>query len=486
MQDELHSDEAEKEKMHGNMRPILETMKEKVEPEAFCEYLRDRAGLIADYGKESYIFRHKSFREYLAGRELVTKAERDTECFEQIVSRFGQDWWNEPLRFFMGEVDDTLFDQFMEALFKSEASQELDQKSYNLLLTMVSEAPQRRIDALVERLNDEDSTGNQRRYIVDCLKTIGGDDAFKAIKAFGDKQTETDAGSFARDVAVEAASGVLSVHDVKIKITDKSFRNRTEYNAEYILIPAGRYKYQGKAETDVPSIYFAKYPVTNKRFRRFIRYLRLEKSYLSEILPKGEFDRRMKTLFPKIEGLGKYMGGNPDGWAETLRSEYDTEKRYDGEDQPVVGVSWFGARAYCCWLSLLEAAHADLETKELANLYRLPTEREWEWAASGGKRAYPWGDKEPNDKLANYNQHVGATTPVGRYPEGSTPEGLMDMAGNVWEWMENRYSITREARSLRGGSWLYGEDPLRCSSRDWVVPVLRDLYVGFRVVRSQS
>jgi formylglycine-generating enzyme required for sulfatase activity len=69
-------------------------------------------------------------------------------------------------------------------------------------------------------------------------------------------------------------------------------------------------------------------------------------------------------------------------------------------------------------------------------------------------REYPWGDKpEPTPKHANYNGNEGATTPVGRYPDGATPEGLYDMAGNVWEWMENWYDEHPEYKSVRGGSW---------------------------------
>ena len=155
-----------------------------------------------------------------------------------------------------------------------------------------------------------------------------------------------------------------------------------------------------------------------------------------------------------------------------------------------MGVSWFDAIAYSYWLSLLETVAENLSFDKAAGLYRLPIEIEWEWAAGGGKREYPWPAKKgpPSEKLANYKLNLGATTPVGHYPEGATPEGLMDMAGNVWEWMENwcDEDENEQTRSLRGGSWNDNKHVLRCSGRFRNYPVYRVYIVGFRVVRSQS
>jgi formylglycine-generating enzyme required for sulfatase activity len=260
-----------------------------------------------------------------------------------------------------------------------------------------------------------------------------------------------------------------------------SFRNPFELNAEYILIPGGQYIYSATRETEtVPDIYFAKYPVTNKRYHRFIRYLEEKELGLLEILPKGEFDRRIIEFTSGIKGLVKDFRN----WQIKPRSE----KRFNGEDQPVVGVSWFDATAYCYWLSLFEAAGENLSYNKAAGLYRLPSEIEWEWAAGGGKREYPWPSEKgkPSGKLANYNKNIVATTPVGRYPGGATPEGLMDMAGNVEEWMENWWYRGTGARSLRGGSWVHDESYLRCSYRNHLLPYDHgNGFVGFRVVRSQ-
>lgn len=265
------------------------------------------------------------------------------------------------------------------------------------------------------------------------------------------------------------------------------FYNPHEYDAEYILIPGGRYKYQGKTEKEVSDIYFAKYPVTNKQYRHFIRYLQGQERELLEILPKDEFDKWMIKLASGIILFDNYLGDKPGAWPAKLRSGNDTNQRLNGEDQPVVNISWFAAQAYCYWLSLLEAASENLSYDDAAGLFRLPTEIEWEWAASGGKREYPWASEKglPTNKLTNYREKVGATTSVRRYPDGATPEGLMDMAGNIWEWMENWYDEKKNARSLRGGSWLDHELELRCSERNKREPGNRYIAVGFRVVRAQ-
>ena len=89
----------------------------------------------------------------------------------------------------------------------------------------------------------------------------------------------------------------------------------------------------------------------------------------------------------------------------------------------------------------------------------------------------------PDSNLANYEGNVGATTPVSRYPEGATPQGLMDMAGNGWEWMENLYREDENWRALRGGSWSNVQLDLRCSARFGNLPDDRNSNVGFRVVR---
>jgi len=165
------------------------------------------------------------------------------------------------------------------------------------------------------------------------------------------------------------------------------------------------------------------------------------------------------------------------------------------EDHPVVNVSWDDATAYCGWLNPREKREEGLSI-------RLPTEAEWEYVASGTggqKRPYPWGDGEPDESRANFGGKVGDTTPVDAYPKGATPEGVMDMAGNVWEWCLDGYgegyygespeddpvnAKAQSTRVLRGGAFRYDPDSLRAAYRDGNPSDNRYHGIGFRVVLS--
>ena len=121
---------------------------------------------------------------------------------------------------------------------------------------------------------------------------------------------------------------------------------------------------------------------------------------------------------------------------------YWEDDRFNGEDSPVVGVSWYEAEAFANW-----------QSNESGMELRLPTEAEWEKAARGTDgRIFPWGnDWDPTRvnycdsncdqswKDAAGDDGYAFTAPVGSYPDGVSPYGALDMAGNVWEWTADRY-----------------------------------------------
>ncbi len=162
---------------------------------------------------------------------------------------------------------------------------------------------------------------------------------------------------------------------------------------------------------------------------------------------------------------------------------------FQGDDQPVVCVDWGQAQAFSKWAG-----------------GRLPTEAEWEYAArSGGKeQKYPWGDAEATCDRAVISAGGSAgcgrnaTWPVCSKPAGNTQQGLCDMAGNAWEWVQDWYhdsyngaptdgsaweSPTGSYRVIRGGSWNGGADYARSAYRSFNDPGYRGIYLGFRPAR---
>lgn len=178
-----------------------------------------------------------------------------------------------------------------------------------------------------------------------------------------------------------------------------------------------------------------------------------------------------------------YWTRGPSGWHE---------RRFDrmvpiGPHQPVIHVNWHEARAYCRWAGR-----------------RLPTEAEWEAAASGGphppgtpKPRFPWGDAPPDPGRANLEGLALGCTDVAALPDGDSPQGCRQLIGNVWEWTDSVFApypgfqpeVYREysepwfaegRRVLRGGCWATRGRLLSNAHRNFFTPERRDILAGFR------
>jgi len=175
-----------------------------------------------------------------------------------------------------------------------------------------------------------------------------------------------------------------------------------------------------------------------------------------------------------------------------------------GDDHPVVGVNLQDASAFCNWLTDTERSAGSLNASQL---YRLPTDNEWSAAGGlvrarkpggnltaeeslGDQRRFPWGLSWPppagagnlaEGDIATYTDNFRHTAPVSQF--NPSPDGLFDVAGNVWEWTSDPDLKTGATAHLRGGSWAYfNEDNLRSSYLYAVPPDLRASTIGFRLV----
>ena len=223
-------------------------------------------------------------------------------------------------------------------------------------------------------------------------------------------------------------------------------------------VPAGEFLYgEDKERRHTDGFRIARYPITNAQYQAFIA--------------AGGY--KEKSWW---QGLGP-----PPKTPE--------DPRWSQPNRPRKSVTWFEAMAFCAWLT-------ERLVNPLGRPIRLPTEFEWERAARGvDGREYPWGDgyrvgyaniDEREDKTGA--TYLKQTSAVGLYPQGASPEGVLDLAGNVWEWCmngfqhpERRQPAGTGPRVMRGGSCILDRRVALEAFRDDLVPGLC-FFLGFRVL----
>jgi formylglycine-generating enzyme required for sulfatase activity len=187
-----------------------------------------------------------------------------------------------------------------------------------------------------------------------------------------------------------------------------------------------------------------------------------------------------KLRLPKY-AIGKYPVTNTEYLAFVTATGHRPPEHWPSRSQipqgkehhPVVKINLRDAQTYCEWL-----------TKETDKPYRLPTEEEWEKAARGAldTRRYPWGDNWNPDYANTKNTDSGDTTPVNAFEDKNrSPDGVIDMVGNVWEWTSTPYKGERYV--IRGGSFRYEARFARNSCRGRCAPEILDPDLGFRIVK---
>ena len=253
-----------------------------------------------------------------------------------------------------------------------------------------------------------------------------------------------------------------------------------------VYVPAGEF-YMGsppgvgeddehpRHKVDLDGYWIDQTEVTNQQFEGFVQAT----GYRTDAEQLGE---ARVYLAGQWQGISGADWRHPEGPASNLsgRSMY-----------PVVNVSWYDAHAYCTWAGA-----------------RLPSEAEWEKAARGtDERMYPWGNEKASCTYAVINAGTkdgcgqgSRPWPVGSKPRGASPYGALDMAGNVWEWVNDWYAetyyaesplsnpsgpATGQAKVARGGSWHFAADMLRAVDRVREAPDKRNTNLGFRCAMSR-
>jgi formylglycine-generating enzyme required for sulfatase activity len=284
-----------------------------------------------------------------------------------------------------------------------------------------------------------------------------------------------------RDALKEAPPAEMPKQNSPTKAIFEEGKGLLSNPIEWCYVPAGKVSLEAggylKEETsfDVKSTIMGKYPISNAQYAEFIAAGGYEN-------PAYWTETGWKT---RLEGWGTVGSawkatGNP--WTEPL---YWRDSKFNGAQQPVVGLSWYEALAFCNWLT------SRLETKTTKCL-RLPSEQQWQRAAQGDDgRKYPWGNSW-DTRFCNSSVDgtgIGRTSLVTAYEgRNASPYGLVDMVGNVCEWCLTAYKTGSQElegkaiRLLRGGSrYSTLASQLTCQARDEGDPDIRNSLTGFRV-----
>jgi len=408
--------------------------------EDFLKTIRNESGLLTGWDIENYGFMHLGFQEYLAAREIRSRAFNEPEVLQELASHFGESWWQEVGLLLLALEDPSLFAPYMREVIKLPAFA----KHSNLVEMCLDDAAE--ISPLpFEELLKQDPGKSKQMWARQLA----------AIRVLDQMNPE----------AVEKLQSKLAAHpseDIRRWLQEKAVQEALDVitadrgGYELIHIPGGKFM-MGSPESE-EGRYSAESPLHEVRVTDF---------YLGR--------------YPVInEEYGRFLKENP----KAAEPEYWADRKFNQPRQPVVGVSWEDARHYAAWAEM-----------------RLPTEAEWEYACRTGTdtRYYTGGKEKDLDRAGWYNKNSGEQLhPVGEKEPNSL--GLYDMHGNVWEWVEDDWHGDYKGapedgcawineprgglRVIRGGGWDARAHGCRAAYRFRYEPFNRDLDIGFRLARS--
>lgn len=406
----------------------------------FLRIIRDESGLLTGWDHENYGFMHLGFQEYLAAREIRTRAFSDTGVLRELASHFGESWWQEVGLILLALEDPSLFEPYMREVVKQPAFAKFPELVEACLDDAAETSPKPFLE-LLESPPGKDKELWARQLVALRIVERLDPDTMHNLKEQLKKHPSPNIRAWMKERARQAGQDVF--------ISEPGGYELVRIPGGVFLMgspeqEAGRYGWEGPLhEVQVPNFYLGRYPVTNEEYGRFLKEN------------------------PKVK--------EPAYWAD---------RKFNQPRQPVVGVSWEDARRYAEWAGL-----------------RLSGEAEWEYACrAGSKTRYYSGDTEEDlDRVGWYGKNSGGQLHTVGEKEPNV-FGLYDMHGSVWEWMEddwhgNYKGAPKDGRAwvnkrrgsdrvMRGGGWDNGAQYCRSASRGSLTPDYRIYLVGFRLARS--
>jgi formylglycine-generating enzyme required for sulfatase activity len=435
----------------GDLLAVFVKRLPKILPGDLAAYLENRTGLLVERAPGLYCFAHRSFQEYLAAGHLLETSVELSADLRKLVDEDAA-WWREVILLAIGKMRQGSLVSALDLLRNALLADELEQCPQPgagdwraAVLGSLGLAELRVKERQAELAELPRNLPRARKWLVGVMERSGLPaqervEAGNVLAKLGDPRFDADQCYLPREEMLGF-----------VRVAGGTFQMGSDPTRD----PQASKDEQPQHRVELCEFYIQRYPLTVAQFEAFIG----ESGYI----PKEASYRA---------GIGNH---------------------------PVVYITSSDALAYCKWLEgwLREKGPEGLRRKLAeGGRIRLPSEAEWERAARGEDgRIYPWGDEFDAERANTSESGTGATSPVGSFPGGRSPEGCLDMVGNTWEWCADRYSehYYREApprnptgpgfgqyRCLRGGSWADNLRYARCAARSGFVS---DFFnIGFRVV----